>query len=226
MSHQFSLTSVTNTPQQDLIDFIQDTTFPCVGAKSALNNDRVQFIVLSKLGGDNAEPLLNALEDFIRGLDPDRTKLSSFIAIFEDAPLDEVEFESALWTELQNLHRLDATRFSWDSTVSDDPTDPRFSFSVCGHGMFIVGLNPNSSRFARRAPHAALVFNLQSQFQALKETGVYDKMQHIIRERDIALQGSVNPMLANFGSDSQARQYSGRQVPSDWVCPFKRTMPP
>jgi FPC/CPF motif-containing protein YcgG len=32
--------------------------------------------------------------------------------------------------------------------------------------------------------------------------------------------GSINPMLANHGSISSARQYSGRAVETDWVCPF------
>ncbi|MNR56963.1 YqcI/YcgG family protein [compost metagenome] len=45
-------------------------------------------------------------------------------------------------------------------------------------------------------------------------------MQDAIRTRDIALQGSINPVLARFGEASEARQYSGRAVEADWQCPF------
>ena len=42
----------------------------------------------------------------------------------------------------------------------------------------------------------------------------------MIRARDMAFQGSLNPVLKNFGESSEARQYSGRAVPDDWKCPF------
>ena len=32
--------------------------------------------------------------------------------------------------------------------------------------------------------------------------------------------GSLNPMLAQHGEASEARQYSGRQVDDGWKCPF------
>ena len=35
-----------------------------------------------------------------------------------------------------------------------------------------------------------------------------------------SLMGLVNPMLAEHGSLSAARQYSGRAVGEDWRCPF------
>jgi hypothetical protein len=34
--------------------------------------------------------------------------------------------------------------------------------------------------------------------------------------------GTANPMLAQHGSVSAARQYSGRAVGADWQCPFSR----
>jgi hypothetical protein len=46
-------------------------------------------------------------------------------------------------------------------------------------------------------------------------------MQQTIRRRDIALQGSTNPMLSDFGEQSEARQYSGRAVDAGWSPPFK-----
>jgi FPC/CPF motif-containing protein YcgG len=41
-----------------------------------------------------------------------------------------------------------------------------------------------------------------------------------IRARDVALQGSMNPMLSDFGEQSEARPYSGRAVPQDWIPDF------
>jgi uncharacterized protein len=38
----------------------------------------------------------------------------------------------------------------------------------------------------------------------------------------VAWAGSVNPMLAQHGERSAARQFSGRAVPDDWVCPYRR----
>ena len=45
-------------------------------------------------------------------------------------------------------------------------------------------------------------------------------MRSTIIARDVALAGDANPMLARHGSVSEARQYSGRAVGSDWACPF------
>jgi FPC/CPF motif-containing protein YcgG len=45
-------------------------------------------------------------------------------------------------------------------------------------------------------------------------------MQERIREREIEFEGSVNPMLTDFGEASEARQYSGRAVGEEWEAPF------
>lgn len=45
-------------------------------------------------------------------------------------------------------------------------------------------------------------------------------MREAIVRRDMALCGTANPMLSRFGDGSQAPQYSGRLVGSDWRCPF------
>jgi FPC/CPF motif-containing protein YcgG len=45
-------------------------------------------------------------------------------------------------------------------------------------------------------------------------------MRQIIRRRDQALAGSVNPMLLDFGARSEAIQYSGRKIEGTWTCPF------
>ena len=65
-----------------------------------------------------------------------------------------------------------------------------------------------------------LVFNLHDQFEVLRAQGKYETMREKIMVRDEAVAGSRNPMLARHGQSSEARQYSGRMVGSDWKCPF------
>ena len=66
------------------------------------------------------------------------------------------------------------------------------------------------------------MFNPRAQFDRLKAEGRFDRMRDLVRERDVALQGSVNPNLADFGQASEARQYSGRATEPTWECPFHR----
>ena len=67
-----------------------------------------------------------------------------------------------------------------------------------------------------------MIFNLHDQFERLRAQGAYDKLRNSILSRDVALAGSPNPMLARYGTVSEARQYSGRLVGEDWRCPFHR----
>jgi hypothetical protein len=57
-------------------------------------------------------------------------------------------------------------------------------------------------------------------FKRMRARGKFESMKQIIRAREMAFQGSINPMLTNFGESSEARQYSGRVVPDSWPCPF------
>jgi FPC/CPF motif-containing protein YcgG len=104
------------------------------------------------------------------------------------------------------------------------PEDVNFSFSIAGTGFFIVGLHPNSSRKARRFSRMAMVFNPHAQFDRLRESRQYDRIQKTIRARELKLQGSLNPNLSDFGTQSEARQYSGRAVEENWKCPFHAQM--
>ena len=65
-----------------------------------------------------------------------------------------------------------------------------------------------------------MVFNLHDQFERLRKAGRYDKLRGTILERDLKLAGTENPMLAQHGTKSAARQYSGRAVGDQWRCPF------
>ncbi|WP_197430657.1 YqcI/YcgG family protein, partial [Methylobacterium sp. CCH5-D2] len=77
----------------------------------------------------------------------------------------------------------------------------------------------------RRFEAPVLVFNLHDQFERLRAEGRYERLRETILARDVDLAGSVNPMLARHGERSEAVQYSGRAVPADWACPFRRGAP-
>ena len=150
------------------------------------------------------------------------SEYATFVAIFEEPKeTDEVQFENLFWQKLRRLHELDAAHFDWDPNVRSDPSDPHFSFSFGGQALYVIGLHSNSSREARRFPWPALVFNPREQFERLRADGKWKRMQETIRERDLELQGTINPMLSDFGVESEARQYSGRAVEEDWRAPFK-----
>jgi hypothetical protein len=203
---------------EDFSSFVAAQSFPCIGAKSALQRDRIEFEVCDRLGSTNsAEVLRSSLARFSArhpypGVDP-----ISFVAIFREAVAGEDEFHKRLWMQLQAIHDLDIGEYRWASDVSNDPGSPDFSFSVASRAFFVVGLHPRSSRFARRAPRPTLVFNFHDQFEALRASGCYAKFQTVIRKRDVILQGEINPVLARFGEASEALQYSGR-VGAE--CPF------
>ena len=212
---------------RDFLDHIADSAFPCVGSKAALARGAIETLELGRLGDrHNDAPLLDALAGFGTGLDAaaaDDLTVRSFVALF-DGPgdTDEPRFEALLWAQLQRLHELDVRRgAAWAPDVSRDPADPRFSLSLAGHPFFVIGLHAGASRTARRFATPALVFNSHRQFDRLRADGRYAKMQAATRERDVALQGSINPNLADYGAASEARQYSGRAVHADWTCPFR-----
>ncbi|HEX4855471.1 MAG TPA: guanitoxin biosynthesis heme-dependent pre-guanitoxin N-hydroxylase GntA [Limnobacter sp.] len=208
------------------MDYIEEDSFPCVGAKAALARGEIQVHEYGLLNHPaNDEPLLDALVDFVDMLDScagDDSRVHSFVAVF-NGPRDtnELDFENLLWTQLYNLHVLDVDRGApAASDISSDTDSPQFSLSLAGHPFFVIGLHPGSSRMARRFQSPVLVFNSHQQFEKLRENGRYEKMQAATRKRDIALQGSINPNLSDFGTNSEARQYSGRKTAVDWKCPF------
>lgn len=202
--------------------FIQSDDFPCVGAKAALVQGNIDFGIYGTLSNEACETSLHFdLRDYIGELETDGPAVQSFAAIFMDTPpLSEAEFETLLWTRLKGLADIDEEfDQKWSDEASANPHDPHFSMSLAGHPFFVVGMHPNASRLARRSPFTMLVFNSTVQFNQLREDGRFYKLQEIIRERDKALQGSINPNLSEFGEASDASQYSGRPVGSDWECP-------
>jgi hypothetical protein len=203
--------------------FITDQAFPCVGAKAALGRGGMRFIVARDFGSawDDLR-ILPALLDLAKSYRADPAPFQSLIVLFEHGvPSDEQSFEEGLWRRLQSLSDKD----EWlgqrpDPRVSHDPDDPHFAMSFGGEGFFVVGLHPRASRLARRFETPAMVFNLHGQFETLRADGRYERLRDAILERDLATAGSINPMLAQHGTSSSARQYSGRVVGGDWRCPY------
>jgi FPC/CPF motif-containing protein YcgG len=204
---------------------IHHTDFPCVGAKSALAKGTLDVLVARDIRSNwDDRRIYDGITRIVQAYRKDRALFQSFAVIFEGpVDLDEKMFETFLWARAESLTNKD----TWlgvppDSRVSNDPNDPHFSLSFDEEAFFIVGLHPHASRPARRFERPALVFNLHDQFEQLREQGRYERMRAKIIERDVALAGSPNPMLARHGTISEARQYSGRNVAeSEWVCPFK-----
>ncbi|HEV7145603.1 MAG TPA: guanitoxin biosynthesis heme-dependent pre-guanitoxin N-hydroxylase GntA [Pedococcus sp.] len=208
--------------RQEIVDHLTSMVlhpeYPCLGARSVFNLDRATVLVLDELGTEAAaQTLLRRLTDFARDTDL-AAGFASLVAVFRGPNVgDEREFETLLWRQLELLHAADEQ--PWDPAVSDDPADPHFAFSVAGTAYFVVGLHPQASRIARRTPLPTLVFNLHAQFEELRESERFVRMRDMIRRRDTELQGSLNPMVTDHGSHSEARQYSGREVPASWAPP-------
>lgn len=201
-------------------EFIINKNHPCVMARSLFTNDDVEIHSFAELGSKKtAEELLKAIEQYLLCYNFEDKKFETLIAVFPNEEIiSELEFEEKMWKQLQLLHNIDS--HPWDSEVSSNPEDSKFSFSIAGKAFYIIGMHPKSSRMARQAPFPAMVFNLHSQFEKLREMGVYQRVKKRIRKADEKLQGSINPMLDDFGDSSEARQYSGRAVDSNWKCPF------
>lgn len=201
-------------------DFIIKDNHPCLMAQSAFKTKQVIIKEFDKmLCPSTVFEILKGLKNYLENYNFENNEFYSFIAVFTNESIDsEIEFEKRLWQLLNCLHVMDNEK--WDNNVSNDPSNAEFSFSLCGKAFYIVGLHPNSSRLARQSPYPAIAFNLHAQFEKLRELGVYKSVRNKIRKRDKELQGNINPMLKDFGTESEVKQYSGRAVKKDWKCPF------
>lgn len=206
--------------------FLGDSAYPCVGAKSALTHGSIETHEFSTMGeSSNDQPIADGLAQFVDRIEAnvdDSIIVHSYVAIFR-GPFDmsEYRFESLMWSQLWRIHQLDVLAGNLPADdVSNDTDNPHFSLSMSGHPFFLIGLHPHASRIARRFSHPVMVFNSHRQFERLRDDGRFEKIQAATRSRDVDLQGTINPNLADFGEASEARQYSGREVEADWQCPF------
>ena len=147
--------------------------FPCVGAKSAINRGMYKFGLYLEMGSaESTTALCRDLRTFITEYIPKDGYFTTFIASFVGPiSLDEEQFESLLWQQLQRMH--DNDEVDWDETVSSAPNDPSFAFSFAGCAFFVIGLHASSSRWARRFAWPTLIFNAHHQFEQLRANGKY-----------------------------------------------------
>jgi hypothetical protein len=213
--------TVMDKVEEEFRDFIIAQKHPCLMANTVFQMGNYHLRVYDTIQSDNtAKAVLSDIENYLANYDFESNTFESLIICFKDNDFKtEIQFEKILWDFLQKLHNNDNVR--WDPTVSQDPNDPNFSFSIKGRAFYIVGMHPNSSRLARQAPYCTLVFNLHWQFEKLRAMGTYQRIKKRIRQRDEILQGSINPVLRDHGSESETKQYSGRKVDSSWKCPFQ-----
>jgi FPC/CPF motif-containing protein YcgG len=221
-THQAESTLTDEYMKASFSAFVANPAFPCLGAKAALNAGSLILRVYQQLGAEQSgTELARDLEAFILSKVQRTNAFATFVAIFrEPRGVAEKQFEELLWLALQQLHEIDVVRRAWSAKVSSDPASPRFAFSFASEPLYVVGLHGGSSRQARSFAWPTLVFNPHEQFERLRQDGNWIKMQRTIRRRDISLQGFTNPMLTDFGEQSEARQYSGRTVDADWSPPF------
>ncbi len=207
-------------PKAEFSKFILGKNHPCVMAQTVFTMDNYDLHSYENFGSRKAAiEILRDLKIYLSTYNFESKEFFSFIATFpNEKQFDEKKFELILWKQLQFLHEID--EMLWDEAVSSDPENDNFSFSLARKAFYIVGMHPNSSREARQSPYPALVFNMHNQFEKLREMGVYHKVRDKIRQRDKKLQGNMNPMLEDFGEESEAKQYSGRKVGEEWKCPF------
>jgi FPC/CPF motif-containing protein YcgG len=207
---------------QGFREFVRDPAFSCLGGRSALQRETYRFGAYAQLDvAGVSEGLARDLFAFANERAGFPGQFSTFVAVFrDDRNLDEAAFERKLWSQLQRLHDLDAVYHTWDPNVVSDPNDAAFSFSMAGSAYFVVGMHPNASRRARRFAWPALVFNPHAQFEQLRKDGALAGLQTQIRRREISLDGSLNANLTAYGTESEAKQYSGRPTAASWACPF------
>ncbi|SHE77860.1 guanitoxin biosynthesis heme-dependent pre-guanitoxin N-hydroxylase GntA [Chryseobacterium takakiae] len=204
-------------------EFIDDKLFPCVAAKAALTRDQMHIFVAGHLAcPKDDQDILDFIYKFVDTYRAADNDFHTVCVIFPDTHrVDEKTFDRLLWERLQALSDLDAQKYPYDSRVDSNPSSPNFSFSLKEEAFFIIGLSPASSRDSRKFRYPAIVFNPHEQFEELRSLNRYDKMKNIVRKRDVALSGSINPMLCDFGDDSEVYQYSGMRYDKKWECPYK-----
>jgi len=200
---------------------LDDPEFPCLGAKSVLNQASYRFGLYQELAtAPTTEGL--ALDLFLFSREQERIagEFHSFIATFVGPKTKTLaSFEKLLWRQLAQLHAIDREHFDWNSSVSADPSDAHFSFSFAGCAYFVVGLSPAHPRWARRFPWPTLVFNDHFQFERLREQHRFERLRDAIRTRDDRLHGGHASEAADYGTHSEAPQYAGRRLSGEWRCP-------
>ena len=196
--------------------------FPCIAANDAVTKSTLRYYVADHMACPKDDcKMLRFIYEFVDEFRKTEGGYHSVAILFRNpAEITEDIFEQLLWQRLQALSDLDAKNYKYDPRVDQSVSSPHFSFSLKEEAFYVIGLHSANQREARRFKYPTLIFNPHAQFERLRESGQYGKMQSIVRQRDKTYSGSVNPMLADFGESSEVFQYSGRMYPKDWKCPL------
>ncbi len=207
---------------QQFKEFIASDHFPCIASKAALAKNQLYILEVQSMHCPaDDKRILDFLYSFVDGYKKHDSLYQSAVIIFTSNDIfSEDMFEAALWKRLQSLSDLDAKLYPYDPRVTKAPDSDNFSFSIKEEAFFIIGLHTHNSRPARRFPYPTLVFNPHDQFERLRSMNKFDRMKETIRKKDLKINGSVNPMLDDYGTSSEAYQYSGKQYDKSWQCPL------
>jgi|CXWL01.1.fsa_nt_gi FPC/CPF motif-containing protein YcgG len=214
----------TQAINDEIRSLILQKNYPCVAAiQSVVENDYVIGTYGQFGQGTHWQQLRTDLLQYLKLQRATQSRYMSFWAVFtapNQRPDNDIEFEAHLWRELSLLSSEEERSVDWGKVNASDPNDHSFCLSLNGEKLFVVGMHPHSSRLARRFPRPAMVFNALSQFERFEQEGTYAAMVDTIRQRDMKFQGSVNPMVLAHGDAWESIQYSGRDNPDSWKCPF------
>ncbi|RZJ72621.1 MAG: YqcI/YcgG family protein [Flavobacterium sp.] len=201
---------------------IENADFPCIAAKAAMVKEQLNVMVAGHMAcpKDDRE-ILKFIYDFVEKYRDADSLFHSAVVIFPQPDIyNEQMYDSFFWSRLQALSDLDAQNYEYDDRVDSNPESGNFSFSLKEEAFFVIGLHPASSRPARNFKYPVIVFNPHAQFEQLRDANQYGKMKNIIRKRDTALAGGINPMLEDFGEASEVYQYTGQKLDNSWKCPL------
>ncbi len=204
------------------IDFLQQRGFPCIAAKAAVAKGHIHcFVAYDIRCEQDDKPIHEFLLAFVDGYRRSAQQFHSAAIIFQHPDsLDDHEFDTYFWKRLSLLNHIDKQLHVPDPRVKNDPRSPHFSFSIGSEAFFVIGLHPRSCRKARRFDYPTIVFNPHAEFEKLRDSGRYQSMKETVRKRDANFSGSVNPLLTDFGDESEVHQYSGVRHSPDWTCPL------
>lgn len=205
-------------------DFIMQKNFPCIAAVQSAVRKEYQIGHYGQMGqGADWRKLRQDLLNFLKQQRESQSKYLTYWAVFEPNDRfqnDEDLFEICFWRELSLISSEEEAPQDWGDDNTKDPVDPSFCISLAKEKLFVVGLHPGSSRKGRRFPRPAMIFNAFSQFEKFEAEGTYHAMVNTNRQREMKFQGTVNPMVQKYGDQWEAIQFSGKQNPESWKCPF------
>lgn len=192
-----------------LSQFVLNSSFPCIMAKSVIKKGILKVSYINDLESfKETQRVLKGLYSFVSDYRVNPSGLRSFVVLSGHESFKI--FEKKFWNFLSCLNTLDKRSYPHDPRVSSDPAANDFSFSLMAEAFFILALHPESPRLARRFSKPVIVFNLHQQFEDLRKKGIFGKVRNLIRARDKKLQGYANPMLSDFGEQSEIFQYLGK----------------